>query len=106
MSPTAGDVGMDSNVSTTFWSGGMPSVRLGGGELMIGDGCFDVVTGPSNLERSLKVCSFLFKELPSPLRLSEDIVVGGGSSASLRLPTLRRGGGSCIIEPGLHLSHL
>jgi hypothetical protein len=100
MSPTAGDVDVDSDVSTTFWSGETPSMRLGGGELMMGGGCFDVVTGPSNLDRSFKVCSFLFKELPSPLRLTE-VAVAGGSSASASLS-----GGSCIMEPGLHLSHL
>lgn len=59
ISPTAGD-DVDEEVSTPVsgWSGGSPSVGLGG-ELIVGDCCFDVVI---NFERSLKVCSLRFSE--------------------------------------------
>lgn len=78
MSPTAGD-DVDTEVST-FRSGG-PSDSVG-----FGDCCFDVV---------IKVCSLRFKEPRDD---------GRGSFESVRLPALRRGGGSCITATGAHLS--
>ena len=70
MSPTAGDADdVDTEESTPFWGSETPSV---------GDCCFDV---------AIKVCS---------LRLKEPRDEDGGSLVSLRLPALRRDGGSSI----------